>query len=75
MLNIKQIVLKWSVGKATVKFSDEKNVGSINVQAEYNSVSATYTIDQGELGGLEIQFAALRKMVSIQEIELKGVIG
>jgi hypothetical protein len=69
MLNIKQIVLKWSVGK------DEKNVGSINVQAEYNSVSATYTIDQGELGGLEIQFAALRKMVSIQEIELKGVIG
>lgn len=50
-------------------FYGEKNISSFNVQSEYDSVSATYTIDQGELVGLEIQFAALRKMVSIQEIE------
>lgn len=83
---LKQTALKRAMAKATVKFSGEKNISLIKARAEldpqvikaqdeYDSASAIYAIVQGELEAWEAQFVALRKMVSIREIELRGNIG
>jgi len=83
---LKQTALKRAMAKATVKFSGEKNAGLIKARAEldpqvvkaqdeYDSVSAIYTIAEGELEAWEAQFVALRKMVAIREIELRGNVG
>lgn len=80
---LKQTALKRAMAKATVKFSGEKNVSLIKARAEldaqvvkaqdeYDSASSIYTIAQGELEAWEAQFVALRKMVAIREIELRG---
>lgn len=83
---LKQTVLKRQLAKSTVKFSGEKNTSLIKARAELDpqvikaqdevdSAVAIYTIALGELEAWEAQFVALRKMVSIREIELKGGIG
>ena len=83
---LKQTALKRQLAKSTVKFSGEKNTSLIKARAELDpqvikaqdevdSAVAIYTIALGELEAWEAQFVALRKMVSIREIELKGGIG
>ena len=83
---LKQTALKREQAKATVRFSDAKNATLIKAMAEvdpavmqaqdeYDSVSAMYTIAAGELAAWEAQFVALRKMVAIREIELRGSVG
>ena len=83
---LKQTALKRALARATVKFSGQKNATLIKAMAdldpqvmqaqdEYDSASAMYTIAAGELAAWEAQFVALRKMVAIREIELRGNIG
>ena len=83
---LKQTALKRALARATVKFSGQKNATLIKAMAdldpqvikaqdEYDSATAIYTIAAGELAAWEAQFVALRKMVAIREIELKGGIG
>ena len=83
---LKETALKRAFARATVKHSGQKNAaltkamadldpGVIKAQDEYDGANAVFIIAKGELDAWECQFVALRKMVSIREIELKGNIG
>ena len=80
---LKETAYKRAMARATVKHSGQKNATLtkamaeldpqvIKAQDEYDGANAIYIIASGELSGWEAQFVALRKMVSIREIELKG---
>ena len=83
---LKATTLKRALARATIVHKGEKNATIVKAMAdldpkviqaqdEYDSASAIYIIAQGELDAWECQFVALRKMVSIREIEVKGNIG
>ena len=85
-LALKTTKLKRAKAKAMVRFSGQKNATVMKAMAEVepevvkcqdevDSAMAIYTIAQGEIEAWEAQFVALRKMVAIREIELRGNIG
>ena len=80
---LKATTLKRALARATVLHKGEKNAALIKAMAdldtqvikaqdEFDSATAVFIIGQGELDAWNYQFIALRKMVSIREIEAKA---
>lgn len=82
----KQTAYKRAYSRAMVRYQGAKNAtlskalaeadeDVIRAADELDAANAIYTIAQGEMDGYEAQFIALRKIVEVRKMEVRGGIG
>lgn len=83
---IKTTAYKRAYARATVKYSSAKNATLIKAMSDIDedvtkaqdvmdTATAVYTIALGEIEGYDSQFVALRKIVEVRKMEVRGGIG